>query len=353
MAADDAPSNRCGYTLAAASEYELIPQLSCYRPVWEDHDYCVWHAPDDGKDRELLEDAAPSPNEHLDGAYLNGVNLIGVNWFADVSLVQADFREADIRGIDCSGAVLQHARFHETLASDADFSTANLEGARITETDLRGATFVDARLNEAILKDLYIDPHTEFGEQSIYEKEQSAPPAIAETHSLRAAAWVYRELQQVYDENSFPELVRRSYRQEKDARRRLAWAENDYANAIKYELSRWVMRYGSSPYRILWVSAVVILVCGVLYPLTGGIQITADEQTITYTLANPEEASRWWLAHVFVRSLYFSLVTFTTLGYGDIQPIGMWARILAGIEAGVGTLLAALLVFVLIRSVTW
>lgn len=81
--------------------------------------------------------------------------------------------------------------------------------------------------------------------------------------------------------------------------------------------------------------------------------MTAGEQTITYAIENPEEASRWWLVHVLLRSLYFSLVTFTTLGYGDIQPIGMWARILAGIEAGLGSLLAALLVFVLARSVTW
>lgn len=53
------------------------------------------------------------------------------------------------------------------------------------------------------------------------------------------------------------------------------------------------------------------------------------------------------------KSLYFSVVTFATLGYGDIQPIGTVARFLAGIEALLGALLAALLVFVLTRIVTW
>ncbi|MFC7197045.1 ion channel [Halosimplex aquaticum] len=46
-------------------------------------------------------------------------------------------------------------------------------------------------------------------------------------------------------------------------------------------------------------------------------------------------------------------MTFATLGYGDIQPIGAWARFLAGTLSIVGSLLSALLVFVLARLVTW
>lgn len=46
-------------------------------------------------------------------------------------------------------------------------------------------------------------------------------------------------------------------------------------------------------------------------------------------------------------------MTFATLGYDDIQPIGMWARLIASVETILGTLLSALLVFVLARIVTW
>lgn len=42
-------------------------------------------------------------------------------------------------------------------------------------------------------------------------------------------------------------------------------------------------------------------------------------------------------------ALYFSVVTFTTLGYGDLAPIG-WGRAVAGTEALAGLFLAALLV---------
>jgi hypothetical protein len=46
----------------------------------------------------------------------------------------------------------------------------------------------------------------------------------------------------------------------------------------------------------------------------------------------------------FTELLYFSLVTITTLGYGDISPVAPFARISAGLEAAMGTLYIAILI---------
>jgi hypothetical protein len=51
------------------------------------------------------------------------------------------------------------------------------------------------------------------------------------------------------------------------------------------------------------------------------------------------------------RHVYFSLITFTTVGYGDVNPLGPTARTLAATEAALGVLLASLVVFVLGRRV--
>jgi voltage-gated potassium channel len=50
------------------------------------------------------------------------------------------------------------------------------------------------------------------------------------------------------------------------------------------------------------------------------------------------------LAGDFSASLYFSLATITTLGYGDITPIEPFARIWAVLEAVVGLLYVAVLI---------
>ena len=49
-------------------------------------------------------------------------------------------------------------------------------------------------------------------------------------------------------------------------------------------------------------------------------------------------------APVWNQLLYFSLVTLTTLGYGDISPVGAVARIWSALEAVAGTLYLALLI---------
>jgi len=53
----------------------------------------------------------------------------------------------------------------------------------------------------------------------------------------------------------------------------------------------------------------------------------------------------------FGQYLYYSLITFTTVGYGDINPINGVARTLAVTEGILGVLLAVLVVFVLGRRV--
>ena len=53
----------------------------------------------------------------------------------------------------------------------------------------------------------------------------------------------------------------------------------------------------------------------------------------------------------FFLSLYYSVVTFTTLGYGDITPFG-FTRIIAALEAFIGSFTIALFVVVFVKRMT-
>ena len=349
--AQAAPSDRCGY-VCDVSTLPDTGAVSCWRPVWEDEDRCLWHLDISVKPRDALADRQPRENERLDGAVLGRVSLNGVDWFEDCSLIGAQLTAVDLNDASLSGADLREASLEHVSARRTDFSGANLEDAALSVCDLRSADLTNVRLDQAAFSNVRISRSTTFGETSVYEDELDDVDEEWYLQTAQAAIWTYREIRTLHENNALSIEARSYYLDEKDMRRRADWHEGNYANALKAEGSRWVTGYGMSHWRVLGTSAALILLSAAMYPLTGGIQETAGGETTTWTLESPEDAPPFWIAYILVRSLYFSVITFSTLGYGDIRPVGTVARWLAGAESLLGSILMALLVFVLTRRIS-
>ncbi|MFC4549285.1 MULTISPECIES: pentapeptide repeat-containing protein [Halorussus] len=380
-------TSRCGYIFRIASPLSDQREACCTREVLDGADRCAFHLDGDKSD-VIRKPLTVGKDERLSESVFRGANLAGEEAFAGRTLNDCDFSSADLRHVDFSeadltdatfcdadlryadltnarlqnadftGAQLQQADLVDADGRGATFEGANLENTSFTRTNLRNATIVDAELYEAAFSDTWINQGTELGETCVYETKDESESADAEwSNRYSAAAWTYRALEQLCRENALPRKTRKYYIREKNARRKFAWHTGDYRRALKAEGSRWVMEYGSNPWRVVGVSAVVILLSAMIYPLTGGIQESVGGSTITYSVEDPTEINSLNLSYlytvVFLKSLYFSIVTFATLGYGDISPIGAAARAVATFETIMGSLLIALLVFVLSRSVTW
>ncbi|SNZ06048.1 Uncharacterized protein YjbI, contains pentapeptide repeats [Natronoarchaeum philippinense] len=105
---------------------------------------------------------------------------------------------------------------------------------------------------------------------------------------------------------------------------------------LRAELSRWTLLYGESPWRIIATGLTIIVGFALLYPL-GGLVPNAGAAVTYATIADDPR--------LFFDSVYFSTLTFTTLGMGDYQPIGI-ARVLMSVQTSLGAITVALLVFV-------
>jgi len=81
--------------------------------------------------------------------------------------------------------------------------------------------------------------------------------------------------------------------------------------------------------------AVYFLLSFFFVPIYGMLESALPGSFVDNTLRAPVH----WQQFV-----YYSLVTLSTAGYGDILPANMWARMLAGLEATVGVLYVAILV---------
>ena len=93
----------------------------------------------------------------------------------------------------------------------------------------------------------------------------------------------------------------------------------------------------------LYGAVCVYLMIGLLWSMMFMILQDIDPNSFGGNLAsNPEEAQVDWL--------YYSFVTLTTLGYGDILPLSAPARALAYVEAIVGVFYMAMLVAALVSG---
>lgn len=347
------PEDRCGYE----HDVTAIPgagEIACWRPVWGDRDRCVWHADEVGKSVADFEDVDPVESERIDGARITTSSFNEAELFSGLTLLEAEFRNVRLRNADLSGTDLRRSTFESVDAYGASFRDANLEDAQFDEVDLRSADLIDARLYQVDFADTRADRRTTFGPMITYERRIDEAAGDAEKEEIarhsEAATWTYRQLESLFTQNADPVPTTKYFVREKDTRRKVAWELGNYLRALKLEGSRWVMLYGTSPWRVIGSSAVLILACALLYPTTGGIQETGAEVAITYSLEQPTDTATPILLTVLTKSLYFSIVTFATLGFGDISPVGSFARMIAGIESLLGSLLLALLVYVLTRT---
>jgi len=94
-----------------------------------------------------------------------------------------------------------------------------------------------------------------------------------------------------------------------------------------------IFGYGEQPGKVIVSAILVILLFASFFMISGISNVGIEFNT----------------SNNFLDCLYFSTVTFTTLGYGDFRPLEGWGRILAGSEAFVGAFMMALFVYTFAR----
>ena len=105
-----------------------------------------------------------------------------------------------------------------------------------------------------------------------------------------------------------------------------------------------VCGYGERPLNVVKFSVVFILLCAFVYY---GLGINQNGASVGFDTASSLRENFF----NFFNCRYFSIVTFTTLGYGDLTPVGL-ARVTAAFEAFVGSFTLALYVVVFVKKVT-
>jgi hypothetical protein len=112
----------------------------------------------------------------------------------------------------------------------------------------------------------------------------------------------------------------------------------------------YVHRHGESVKRLLGVSGLLVFLCGIAYAGAGVARRSTETETM-YRLTRADLVDPGAMLIDLLNAWYFSVITFSTIGYGDFYPASPVSRLLVGIESLAGAIFIALFVFVLGRRV--
>lgn len=259
-----------------------------------------------------------------DYSHINLVNRASKTGYKlhNADCYHSDFNHAHCFKLDLSGSSLMKA----------DFSHANLHCANLTGCNLLGTNFNGAKLEHVI-----------WGDTIIQEQLANKSSDLVEQHDLyQQAEEVYRNLRLVSEKQGLFEMAGTFFQREMIMRRKQMpfWSFN---RVISKNVDLFC-GYGEQPMRV------VLFTCAVLVSFTlmffiSGVSYAGDNISFEPTASFSEN----------IRALsscaYFSIVTFTTLGYGDITPTG-FSRFLASVEALFGSFTLALFVVVFVKKMT-
>ncbi|MEH6630878.1 MAG: ion channel [Halopseudomonas aestusnigri] len=304
----------------------------------ESNGQCFWHDPNIDKHDLSLKDkleqlARSEASLHgllLKDANLEDVNLVNLGSDTGFDLSYSDFYHANLKGAHLFNLKLQSGSLMK-----ADLSEANLHLCSFDDTNLLGIRWGNARIDGMIIGKKILQESKALKA----DKQNDQTTAI---DNFEQAEEVYRDLRKLSETQGLfemsgyflgKELTMRRYQFPLYSSRRL--------------LSKFIdlfCGYGERPLNVILFSLFLIFICALFYFFLG---VSANNEVVGFSVDLSFSAN---MQHFF-NSIYYSVVTFTTLGYGDITPVGP-TRIVAALEAFIGSFTLALFVVVFVKKMT-
>lgn len=265
------------------------------------------------------------PTMELDGGMqldLRGIRIEGTQLDGMV-IRKANLRWSTIHDVGFKGAKLIDCNLSQAMFSECYFRRTVFQGCEIVNAKFESCDFPNARL-EASRLDYARFRHCEINLASIAFRDDGNPQVLRRVcHNLKLNAMSMGHLGDVSELSYMEKTYERHVLFDQAFGRRGASRGGFRAIArwLDALVLNWVWGYGERPWRLFLAGL-------------GAIYFFAALQ---YALDGIPNAG-WW------DCVYFSGITFLTIGYGDLVPVGLVPRLVAVIDGVFGITVIGLLI---------
>lgn len=243
-------------------------------------------------------------------------NCFFYNSNGDISIFNDETKFKTCQFISChmENSIFQNVnlydvRFIHTNLKNSIFSEIHMDKVYITDSDCRSLKILSPYINEFKFDDNFL---TKFDEYTFIDKIK-VDKNYKKTYEI--ASKVYRKFSSKFEANQLIDNCGEYYYLSKCMENKSLSGINKIKSSIFWMLCG----YGERPTYALITSLEIVLIFAIVYMITG---ISVVGYIIDYKLVLEYGLVMPNLVEDFMQSLYFSIVTFTTVGYGDITPIG-------------------------------
>lgn len=264
--------------------------------------------------------------------------------FSNCDLDYACFQKNNLISSCFSFCKMDQALFALCSFSNVTIKDCKMQGLIVNDADVMEIVFSD-ELGSIVNEETFIDPyiHTSNSRGEI----RTASNLLVENYAemLLRKAKTLRAVANLFEGNNYSNLGGEYYYHSKLIERKsLPLGKRIFSNCV------WVIcGYGERPINTLICIAVSIILFAIAYLFTG-FQIGQEIISLSKLIESNVEVME--LAKAFGHSMFFSVTTFSTVGYGNYVPIGAMSLIISGVQMLVGVSLTALWTGCIFRKIT-
>ena len=271
------------------------------------------------------------------GEKLSGINLKHAD-MEDAYLVESDISESDL-----TRANFKNVSMYGSNLEGSNLFKANFEGANLKNSNLRGCNLLGANLTNTKLENV------DWGDNYKVVNELEAEDAI-KSGDVEKARDKYKEAEDVYravklslQSQTLGDETGEFFIREMIAKRK---------QFPKFSLLRLGSKlidlttgYGEKMGNIAYTMLGIIISSAILFGLDG---VSYNGKTVAFETIGTDIGYSFF--ETLVNLFYFSVVTYSTVGYGEILPIGLLGKIVMMFEGMIGGIVMSVFIIAMYKK---